>query len=143
MSDTATSAKVTGFPAGTLVRTSKGRKRIEDVRRGDMVFTHMGRYRQVTGTTRAETANTVVLSGQGTNGIECAPEQLFYSMDIIGDRPYWEAAYKMMRDRWLKVEEDVWCDCQNVTSGRRNITVYRLEVEEDDSYTIDGIAVHA
>lgn len=143
MSDTKTSAKVSGFPARTLVKTSKGRKRIEDVRPGDMVLTHMGRYRQVTRTIKAEAANTVVLSGQGTSGIECTPEQLFYSMDVIGDRPYWEAAYKMMRDRWLKVEEDVWCDCQNVTSGRQNITLYSLEVEGDDSYTIDGIAVHA
>lgn len=31
---------------------------------------------------------------------------------------------------------------QSVTRGRNNVTVYNLEVEEDHSYTVDGIAVH-
>lgn len=31
---------------------------------------------------------------------------------------------------------------QSVTRGRNDVTVYNLEVEEDHSYTVDGIAVH-
>lgn len=48
----------------------------------------------------------------------------------------------MMNKYWYKVEDDTWYECQEMSLGRKNITVYNMEVEEDNSYTVDGIAVH-
>jgi len=35
------------FRAGTLITTDKGYKKIEDIQKGDMVLTHMNRFREV------------------------------------------------------------------------------------------------
>lgn len=130
------------FPAGVLVQTDCGMKAIEDIELGDMVLTHKGRYRRVLATGVKDGADTVVLHGQGTDGIECTPEHPFYAMNTANDSPYWEDACRMAHKKWYKVESDVWYECEEVLPGRKNITVYNMEVEEDNSYTVDGIAVH-
>lgn len=41
------------------------------------------------------------------------------------------------------IGDDGWFGkVQNITRGHNDVTVYNLEVEEDHSYTVDGIAVH-
>ncbi|HEY8462280.1 MAG TPA: ribonucleotide reductase N-terminal alpha domain-containing protein, partial [Blastocatellia bacterium] len=42
------------FPAGTMISTINGPKPIEEIREGDLVLTHRGRYRRVTETMRRE-----------------------------------------------------------------------------------------
>ena len=62
------------FAAGTLILTARGLVPIEDVRVGDHVLTHLGRYRAVT-RVMAKTADTVRLVGQGlTRGLEVTSE---------------------------------------------------------------------
>src|SRR5262245_64824292 len=42
------------FPAGTMISAIDGPKPIEEIREGDFVLTHRGRYRRVTETMRRE-----------------------------------------------------------------------------------------
>ena len=64
------------FPAGTLVLRKDGFVPIEDIKVGDYVLTHKGRFRKVL-KTGSQLANTIILRGQGTTGIECTPNHPF------------------------------------------------------------------
>ena len=64
------------FPEGALVLTVRGFVPIEEVKVGDLVLTHRGRWREVL-ETGARRADTVILRGQGTAGIECTPNHPF------------------------------------------------------------------
>lgn len=57
------------FSAGALVLTAHGLTPIEEVRIGDMVLTHLGRWRNVTRIMKS-VKDTVVLKGQGHYGLE-------------------------------------------------------------------------
>ena len=72
------------FPAGTMVTTLDGNVGIEDVREGDLVLTHRGRFRRVL-STGSRVADTITLHGRGTAGIECTPNHPFYAATGTGD----------------------------------------------------------
>jgi len=65
------------FRAGTLILTRRGLIAIEDVIAGDMVVTHLGRWRRVTGRTR-RTAEMVSVRGHGHPGIATTTEHPFF-----------------------------------------------------------------
>ncbi len=68
------------FPAGTLVLTDKGYIEIENIKIGDKVLTHKGRWKKVTNT-GSHVANTIKLKGNHY-GLECTPNHPIYSADI-------------------------------------------------------------
>ena len=101
-----------GFPcftAGQLVITADGTKPIEDVRVGDLVLTHRGRYRKVLRTMSHVTDTTIVLHGTGAclNGgnIECTPNHRFLAYGTHGtdaeDGTSWVEAHDMPSNAWV------------------------------------------
>lgn len=70
------------FVAGTLVMTSAGLKRIEDVRVGDMVLTHNNRYRKVLKVGKKPSDNIVRVKGSGIDEIVCTPNHPFYVREM-------------------------------------------------------------
>ena len=73
---------VGGFPcfaAGTMVLTASGHKPIEQVNEGDLVLTHLGRWRRVTATMARAASETITLRGQGFPDITTTPEHPFWA----------------------------------------------------------------
>lgn len=68
------------FPEDVLVTTDRGCKSIKDVRVGDMVLTHRGRFRKVL-KTGGKVANTVLMKGQGHFSLEATPNHPFLSVE--------------------------------------------------------------
>lgn len=105
------------FVGGSLVMTVDGPKPIEDIRVGDMVLTHRNRWRRVTAVGH-KTADTVIVKGQGSTGIECTPNHPFWScrkeyswdndkrMDVphLTD-PSWVEARNLKGAMWLNAGE--------------------------------------
>lgn len=65
------------FPAGTMILTSSGYRPIEEIKIGDSVLTHKGRFRTVTDTKTAR-KKTMTVCGHGHYGIETTYEHPFY-----------------------------------------------------------------
>lgn len=68
------------FPAETLVLTARGHVSIAEVRGGDLVLTHRGRWRRVLAT-GSKTADTITVRGQGAT-VEATAEHPFWSRTI-------------------------------------------------------------
>jgi len=62
------------FVAGTKVTTINKKKKIEDIKVGDVVLTHKGRYKKVIGTKARKEKETIV----DINGIKCTTNHEFY-----------------------------------------------------------------
>ena len=104
------------FTAGTLVLCESGFKPIEQVEVGDRVVTHKGNLKRVL-KTGSKTADTIVLKGQGSVGIECTPNHPFYAREkrrvwdnsrreyIMETQPEsrWVEAKDMQGEFWLNV----------------------------------------
>lgn len=84
------------FPAGSLVTTASGQTPIEDVALGDLVLTHQGRWRPVV-RTQHQTAATVIVQGQGHNGLEITPNHRLWAR--AGGRQ-WDKSIRHNRRRW-------------------------------------------
>lgn len=70
------------FVAGTKVMTFDGEKSIEDVKVGDYVLTHKGRYKKVLDTMQKSTNKTVIVKAENLGIIECTPNHPFYVQNI-------------------------------------------------------------
>ena len=70
------------FVAGTKVMTFDGEKSIEDVKIGDYVLTHKGRYKRVLDTMQKPTNKTVVVKAENLGTVECTPNHPFYIQNI-------------------------------------------------------------
>ncbi len=118
------------FPAGTPIQTFEGRKAIEDVREGDRVLTHRGRYRKVRALAgRVYSGDWVKLSLKyGRDPLELTADHPVFAQRAVsedrGDRgwtylePQWIAAGDLQpRDRLLE------------PALRQRLTPPRLEVK--------------
>lgn len=66
------------FPAGTMIMTMLGLKPIEEINIGEMVYTHMNRWRPVV-RTQNSVSDTIIVKGQGHSlGIEVTPSHKFW-----------------------------------------------------------------
>ena len=105
------------FVGGSLVMTVDGPKPIEDIRVGDMVLTHRNRWRKVTAVGH-KTADTIIVKGQGSTGIECTPNHPFWACtkewswdnDRRSDVPHltdpkWTRAENLKGMMWLNAGE--------------------------------------
>ena len=66
------------FPAGTLVETEEGARPIEEVRVGDMVRTHLGRYQRVTAVGGYYADDVLELRIMGAPRFQVTPNHPFY-----------------------------------------------------------------
>ena len=133
------------FAAGTLVLTSKGYKDIEDIEAGDFVYTHERRYRKVL-------SMFVNYNGDNDKLIEFSGPNILKPIVTTFNHPFyvkrdgevkWLEADKIEEDDELYLpQEDRWfqLECKRLVPGET--WVYNLEVEEDNSYTANGVAVH-
>lgn len=60
----------------------------------------------------------------------------------VNERPYYRLQYTKHPRSAVMEQDGFWGLVRGKSEGRRNITVYNMEVEDDHSYTADGIAVH-
>jgi DNA-cytosine methyltransferase len=116
------------FPGGTLITTKDGCKDISEIKAGDVVLTHKGRFRKVL-SVGSKNADTIVLKGQGTCGIECTPNHPFYRMRVRSawnndKREYlrefsqheWARADEMDHSMWLNVCSSEPCEIPQVAA---------------------------
>jgi DNA (cytosine-5)-methyltransferase 1 len=84
------------FAAGTPVLTLQGVKPIEEVKEGDLAWTHMGRWKPVVGV-MSRKASTVLVEGT----MECTPEHPFWSRTNLNVRG-------------INLDEVRWTDAKNL-----------------------------
>lgn len=99
---------VGGFPcfaAGTVVLTGAGHRPIEEVALGDLVLTHLGRWRPVTAVMSREAPTTLVIHAHGLPDIRTTDEHPFWARR----RDYTWAGPRSL-DRWT--DEPRWIDAQ-------------------------------
>ena len=60
----------------------------------------------------------------------------------VNERPYFNQTYYSHSRSAVLCDSGFWGRVRKVLPGSRAVTVYNLEVEGDNSYTADGIAVH-
>lgn len=89
------------FPEGTLVLTEDGYIPIEDVKVGDQVLTHMGRWRTVLAT-GSKLGRTVLLKGNHY-GLECTPNHPIYSS---GEKKYYPQLGNGKRGNTMHLTEE-------------------------------------
>ncbi len=85
------------FPAGQFVMTSQGMKDIKDIRPGDMVFTHSGRYRKVLETIERDYEGDLIrLKSFGSSeDILCTPNHPIRLLNQSNQTYRWESAEKV------------------------------------------------
>lgn len=105
------------FPSGTLILTSERLKPIEEVKVGDMVLTHLNRWRRVI-QTGSKISDTIVLKGQGVSSLECTPNHPFWSTGKTKNKhlgirqleePKWLEAENMPGRMWLNMNATGAC----------------------------------
>jgi DNA (cytosine-5)-methyltransferase 1 len=99
---------VGGFPcfvAGTVVLTASGHRPIEEVAVGDLVLTHVGRWRPVTAVMTRVAPTTLVIHSHGLPDIRTTDEHPFWARR----RDYTWAGPRSL-DRWI--DEPRWMDAQ-------------------------------
>lgn len=143
-----------GFPcfvAGTKVLTKDGYKNIEDIKVGELVLTHKNRYQKVLRT--GSTPNQLITEMITLN------EKKFYVTDNhpfyisnIKEIHFTDPIFKEVKDiepikdylvgfsvdRKIHTFDKVVC----LVRDYKRETVYNLEVEEDNTYIVDGVIVH-
>lgn len=138
------------FPAGTLVLTRRGLVPIEDVVVGDEAWTHMQRWRPVTDTMRRVAATVVVYPARG-HPLEVTPSHGFWARradEEVGGR----IAAADLTGAWVArgcdsigtpaTDAYEWVQVRKVTTGRVDVDVFNITVDEDHTYVADGIVVH-
>ncbi|MCI0544070.1 MAG: Hint domain-containing protein [Actinobacteria bacterium] len=137
------------FPAGARVMTREGFTPIEKIEPGDLVLTHEGRYQHVVETMQRQIDEDLVRLHIGNQVLTATQNHPL--LRICGNEIEWVAA----GDIGLG---DAVFTMPNHESGKRRLgtavpalridmvpfsgTVYNLQVEEDESYVVDGVVVH-
>lgn len=149
------------FPAGTKITLEGGlTKNIEDIQVGDKVLTHTGSLKPVTEliVTPNNKEPMYVLKPANSQAVTLTANHpvLVYSkkpddnIKSVFDNGLPSPKHKWVRadqirpkqDYVLLTSEDTWVPVLEVTQTDDVDTVYNLEVEDDHSYTAEGIAVH-
>lgn len=126
------------FAAGTMVMTRDGHKPIERVRVGDEVLTHMGRYRRVSEVMSRTAEKLCRMSFRGHEAILCTLEHPFLTPE--GE---WVAARELAGGGRGVSPDGTAVELEGFALlPPAAATVYNLEVEEDHSYTANGMSVH-
>lgn len=95
------------FAKGTPVITSTGVKAIEEIKIGDKVLTHKGRWKSVINT-NTRFSETILVD----NRIEVTPEHRFYGRDISEKLNKQREVHSLLEPRWIEAK-----DCQGKFLG--------------------------
>ena len=125
------------FVAGTIVETEQGYVPIENVRVGDKVVTHKFRYHTVLNV-GSHFADVITLVSERGRTITCTPNH-----PILNERLEWTRADDMLGHKWLYLDHGTWEEVVEIRQCSCGLVeVYNIEVEDDHSYTANGVAVH-
>jgi len=116
-----------GFPcfsAGTLILTFSGYKPIEEVTVGDLVLTHKGRWRPVTGVMQRDANETLSIRGQGFNLIT-TPEHPFYARK---QRTVWWNEKRTYRRQY---SEPSWESAGSLTNKHRTSSILPPTIKDE------------
>lgn len=98
------------FVADTLILTDKGYKPIQDVQRGELVMTHLGRFKRVNAVMQREYNGPLInIKAKGLRKIVCTLEHPFYVTELKSDgfrvrytEPTWKKARYLER-KWTRL----------------------------------------
>ena len=136
------------FKAGTKVITSEGLKNIEDVKIGDMVLSADNKYHRVNNTMVRDYNGDIyhIKSKSLYDDIYCTPNHRFLTQNgwvradrlMIGPRVIDEDGLKIPNpasSEYAKIDEII-------IEENQSCKVYNLSVEEEHSYTANGVVCH-
>lgn len=159
------------FVAGTKILTNNGYKNIEDITSSDRVLTHNNRFRKVVTPMSKITNELTELKIMGSPTIKTTKEHPFYVITKIEkyikrkkvvsySDPYWKEAGKLTKNDYVGINlnpesnvfqmpehlsfyDKLWAPVRKVNHIKAlNTKVYNMEVEEDNSYTVNNFIVH-
>lgn len=61
---------------------------------------------------------------------------------IVNENPQYPVSWYTHARKSVLCDSGFWGHVRKIEAGRSNVRVYNLSVEDDESYTVDGIAVH-
>ena len=107
---TGTNAGWPCFVAGTLVTTERGQVPIEQVKVGDRVLTHRGRWQRVTKAGKTGDSETVRVVGRGGT-IRCTPDHQFWASEVTEREPSRSGAWNRAN---RKLGAPDWVEAQHL-----------------------------
>ncbi|MFW6243196.1 MAG: IMP dehydrogenase, partial [bacterium] len=142
------------FVGNVQVLTDKGYKKLEDIKEGDMVFTHTNNFQKVLSTTSYFEEDDLI----SINNIISTKKHQYYVTDISNkyiidknnykDHCYWVEANQINPSRQFLIKllknyiELIPINSKNHFRNNKGITMYDITVENDHSYTVYGNVVH-
>ncbi len=138
------------FTADMKVLTSNGLKNIVEIKVGDLVLTHKNRFQKVLNTMTYEEKDSII----SINGIESTLNHKYYVInksdkDFVNQSnlekfAFWLPANQLSKENHLliKINSMNFIEIINIEQKDFLGKVYDIEVEEDNSFTIEGIIVH-
>lgn len=130
------------FIPGNRVLTRDGYKNIEDIQVGEEVLTHNNRFRKVTNVmSREYSGNVIKVSTDGNPDILCTPEHNFMVRSLDSKLTWIPIKDITTEELYNPDNESFVSPIIDKSYGYEGI-VHNLEVEEDNSYVVNGAAVH-
>lgn len=155
------------FVAGTLVKTSTGLRLIEDLRVGDKVLTHKLRYREIVQTMSKKSKEIYRIKLLGGGTVSTTSEHPFWARKLVTkkldetgftspewvkakdlkNQHYWlsmptEMAHLFSKNQGPVVDGLMLFPIRSIEVVKEDCTVYNIGVDEDESYTANGICCH-
>lgn len=134
------------LPPGQRVLTARGMVRIEDVRVGDLVYTHRGRLRPVLRTFSRQYAGELLQVSDGYQTVTVTPEHALLTQRgwVEAQRLTASDILRTLNPSLARASSRMISQPASVSLASRTFlgTVYDLEVEEDHSFIAEGIVVH-
>ena len=131
------------FTAGHKVITKRGLVNIEDVVKGDIVLTHTGDWQLVNAVMERDYEGDLIKLrvGNDNKGITCTPNHKFLTNQGWVTAECFKTSDKIMLAPIDNKEE--YEDVKSVIILKnRHYKVYNLSVENDNSYTVNGVVCH-
>lgn len=131
------------FTAGHKVITKRGLINIEDVVKGDIVLTHTGDWQLVNAVMERDYEGDLIKLrvGNDNKGITCTPNHKFLTNQGWVTAECFKTSDKIMLAPIDNKEE--YEDVKSVIILKnRHYKVYNLSVENDNSYTVNGVVCH-
>lgn len=129
-------------PADTIINTNRGLIEIQSVEELDLVLTHLGRYRTVTGTTKTEYVGKMYrIHTNVKSSLECTPKHgLYIKRD---NETGWVQCNELLLTDLLRNPITMeWLEIESISVFDFEGYVFNLHVDEDESYTANDIASH-
>ncbi len=140
------------FTGDMMVQTKDGNKPIKDVKVGDEVLTHKGRYRRVFATSQTVSDSLMRIKALGVKVVECTPNHQILARKKLPteynsfSEPSWVQAKDLTRGDLVATVSNkgcLWTYIKAVTGPFPSVEpVYDLTVEDDSSYTVQNVIVH-